>query len=181
MRDIDYQVWRHAMAQLDEIASAMERKWGVDRLPRLVAADLAARFYSQVDKLNAALEVGSPADIEHHATRMATAWRALDAAAVAAGGVPLEPRYLEARLPDGRLLVIAGGPEDAWCLAQANRSAVVWSLEEIARVLDKFELVNVAKHHFEGATVTDCRPEPSRPPPDWAKGDPLPLSMLASG
>jgi hypothetical protein len=181
MRDVDFQVWRHAMAQLDEVAAACEARWGVDRLPRLVAADLSARFHSQLDKLNAALEAGSPADIEHHATRMANAWRALDAAAVAAGARPLEPHYLEGRLPDGRVLVVCGSREEQWALSRENRAAVVWSMEEIAKVLWKFEMVNDAKITFSGATVTDCRPEPSKPPPDWSKGDPLPFDMMGAG
>jgi hypothetical protein len=181
MRDIDFTVYRHAMAQLDELAGAMEAKWGVDRLPRLVPADLAEKFYSQLDKLNAAIEVGSPADIEHHAGRMQNAWRALDGAAVAAGALPLSVKALEGRLPDGRVLVVVDGVTEQWAAAQANRGAVVWNMAEIARVLHEFELTNTAKTIFPGAEVINTRPPPTRPPVDWSKGDDLPLDMRAAG
>lgn len=181
MRDIDFAIYRHAMAQLDELAGAMEAKWGVDRLPRLVPADLASKFYSQADKLDAAIEVGSPADIEHHAGRMQNAWRALDAAAEAAGALPLSPRYLEARMPDGRLLVICGDLESHWAMAHANRAAVVWNMDEIARVLHQFELTNTAKTVFPGAEVVNTRPALTKPPVDWSRGDDLPANMMAAG
>jgi hypothetical protein len=183
MRDIDFAVYRHAMAQLDEVAAACEARWGVDRLPRLVAADLAAKFYSQLDKLNAALEVGSPADIEYHATRMGNAWRALDTAAQAAGARPLEPHYLEGRLPNGTVLVVCGSREEQWALSRENRAAVVWSMEEIARVLWEFELTNTAKTIFKGAFVEQARIDPERvkPPVDWSKGDALPFDMMGAG
>lgn len=181
MRDIDFAVYRHAIAQLDELAGVMEAKWGVDRLPRLVQADLAEKFYSQLDKLNAAIEVGSPADIEHHAGRMQNAWRALDGAAEAAGARPLSPKALEGRLPDGRLLVIVQGTAEHWAAAHANRQAVVWNMEEIARVLYEFELTNTAKTVFPGAEVVNTRPTPTKPPVDWSRGDDLPLDMRAAG
>lgn len=180
MRDVDFQIYRHVMAQLDEVASAMEAKWGVDRLPRLVAADLAEKFYSQLTKLNAAIEVGSPADIEHHAGRMQNAWRALDAAAEAAGAVPLSIKALEARMPDGRLLVVVSGTVEHWAAARAYRGCVVWNMEELARVLSDFELVNKAKTTLEGAIVNDTRPA-LKPAVDWSVGDELPQSMMAAG
>jgi hypothetical protein len=167
------------MSQLDEVASHMERRWGVDRLPRLVHADLAERFYSQLDKVNAALEVGSPADIQYHAERMKNAWQALNDVAEAKGALPLSPKSVEARLPDGRLLVICDDPEGHRKVAQENRAAVVWDMEEIVRVLWAQELVNVAKAHFPGAEVTDCRPTPDKAKPNWKKGDDLPDFMAA--
>ena len=40
---------------VDEVAVAMERKWGVDRLRRLVSDDLRERFDRQARKWNEAL------------------------------------------------------------------------------------------------------------------------------
>lgn len=178
-----------AVEQLDEIARSMERKWGVGRLPRLVPIDLAEKYWRQFKLLNAAITEeatgGSVANVEYQAGRMCKAWTALDKAAEAAGAAPLAPGYLDARFPDGRLLVICGDPVDAHRLAGDDRMATVWSLAEIATVLWNFELVNDAKRLWPGAQVEPARVDPDtmKPPVDWSKGDPLPfdLQVLAAG
>lgn len=173
-----------AVEALDEVAHRMERKWGVGRLPRLVSADLAAKFHRQVEKLNAEIleeATAGIADVEREAGRMVNAWMALDAAAEAAGADPIKPKRLEARLPDGSLLVVVDGPEGAWSVAHEDRAAVVWSMEEIARVLWQFSMVNDAKITFPGAKVEQARvdPETVKPKVDWKQGDALPDVMMA--
>ena len=174
-----------AIEALDQVAHEMELRWGVGRLPRLVAAfdpELAARFWSQLEKLNAACETGAVADQEIHATRMRAAWIRLDREAKAAGCQPISPKRIEGRLPDGRLLVVVDGPEAAWKVANDDRAAVVWSIEEISRVLWQFEMVNEAKITFPGARVEKARvdPEQTKPPVNWKQGDQLPPDMLMS-
>lgn len=173
-----------AIEALDEVARAMELKWGVDRLPRLVAAfdaGLAQRFWSQLDKLNAACETGILSEQETQASRMRAAWLRLDREAEAAGCEPISPKRIEGRLPDGRLLVVADGREGAWRVAADDRAAVVWSIDEICRVLWQFEMVNDAKRVVPGARVENARVDPERTKPkvDWSKGDQLPDVMLA--
>lgn len=174
-----------ALEQLDEVAHQAELRWGVGRLPRLVPVDLAERFWRQKEKLDQAITEeatgGSIANTEHEAGRMLNAWRALDATAEAAGALELDPGRLEARLPDGRLLVVCGDPVDARQIVGDNREAVVWSMEEIARVLWQFEMVNDAKRVWPGATVEQVRVEPERvkPPVDWKNGDELPEALRA--
>jgi len=172
-----------AIEALDEVARGMEVKWGVGRLDRLVAAfdpELAAKYWRQWELLNAACETGYLEEQETQASRMRNAWMALDRAAEAAGAEPIKPKRLEARLPDGRLLVVVDGPEGAWTVAHEDRAAVVWSMEEIARVLWNFELVNDAKAKWTGCHVENARVDPERTKPkvDWSKGDELPPDML---
>lgn len=174
-----------ALEQLDEVAATCERRWGVGRLPRLVPVDLATRFHAQVEKLNLAITEeatgGSMATVEYEAGRMVNAWRALDAAAEAAGAFELDPGRLEARLPNGRLLVVCGDPVEARRIVRDDREAVVWSMDEIARVLWQFEMVNDAKTVWPGARVEEVRVDPERlkPPVDWNKGDELPDALKA--
>jgi hypothetical protein len=87
---------------------------------------------------------------------------------------------MEARLPDGRLLVVCDDLRAHHRLAHDNRAAVVWDMEEIARVLWRFELVNDAKTVWPGAVVREARvdPEKVKPRVDWRKGDELPVDML---
>lgn len=173
-----------AIEALDEAAREQELKWGVGRLPALVAAfnpDLAQRFWSQLDKLNAACEAGALAEQEEHANRMRKAWMALDRAAEAAGCPPLDPRYMETLLPDGSLLVVCADLASAHRMANDSRKAIVWSLEEVARIAWEFSLVNDAKTIWKGATVQNTRidPERARPKVDWKRGDDLPDVMAA--
>ena len=174
-----------ALEQLDEVARQAERRWGVGRLPALVSVDLAERFWRQKEKLDAAITEeatgGSMANVEFEAGRMVNAWMALGAAAEAAGAVPLSPRHLEARLPDGRLVVVCGDPVEAHQIAGDHRMASVWSMEEIARVLWQFEMVNDAKVVWPGARVEEARVDPTRvlPKVRWDVGDELPDGLKA--
>jgi hypothetical protein len=177
-----------AVEALDEIASQCERRWGVDRLPRLVSVDLAERFYRQVEKLNDAISDectgGSMANVEYEAGRMANAWRALDEAAVAAGSLEASGRCMGARMADGRSLVICEDREamGVWQMQNAGQAAAVWTMEEVVAVLEGFDLVNRTKHLFEGAVVEDVRASRKV---NWARGDELPddlrLSLLGAG
>lgn len=173
-----------AVERLDEVAHSLELKWGVGRLPRLVPVDLAAKFYRQVEKLNAEITeeaTAGIANVEREAQRMVNAWMALDVAAEAAGADQASPRYMAARMSDGRSLVICSDLEGmgVWLRQNADQAAAVWTIEEVARVLEGFDLVNRTKHLFDGATVDEVRVKAERY--DWGKGDPLPDSLLMAG
>lgn len=177
-----------AIEALDEVASRMERKWGVGRLPKLVGVDLAERFYRQVDKLNGAIVEeatgGSVANVEVEAGRMVNAWMALDGAAVAVQADQASGRCMGSRMSDGRLLVICEDLEamGVWRQQNAEQGAAVWTIDEVVAVLEGFDLVNRTKHLFEGAVVEEVRVKPEV---NWRRGDELPDDMrnqfLAAG
>jgi hypothetical protein len=175
-----------ALEALDEVAHRLERKWGVDRLPRLVPNDLAERFWRQKEKLDAEIleeATAGFANVEREAGRMSNAWRALDRAAEAAGADQASGQWMAARMSDGRSLVICGDLEgvQVWRQQNAGSAAAVWSMEEVVRVLEGFDLVNRTKHLFDGAVVDEARVNPERVKPkvDWQKGDNLPDYMMA--
>ena len=74
-----------ALERLDEVATGYEKKWGVDRLIRLVDQGLAERFQEQLELLNSALERHAVLDVISHADALARGWAALDAAAESQG------------------------------------------------------------------------------------------------
>jgi hypothetical protein len=175
-----------AVEALDEVAHRMERKWGVGRLPRLVSVDLAAKFCRQVEKLNAEIleeATAGIADVDREAGRMVNAWMALDAAAEAAGADQASASYLTARMSDGRLLAVSDSSEGMQDFVRENagQGAAVWTIDEVVRVLEGFDLVNRTKHLFPGAKVEQARvdPETMKPKVDWKKGDALPDVMMA--
>src|SRR5690606_27231214 len=121
-----------AVDRLDEIAHAMERKWGIDRLPKLVDPALAARFAAQAEKLNAALRSERPDAMAAQAAAMERAWKALDAAAIAAGHEPLAPMVWETVIPStGEIVAIVRTSEEASTIAR-ERNGSVYTLAEVA-------------------------------------------------
>jgi hypothetical protein len=149
---------RVALECLDEIALAMERKWGVGRLPRLVDPALAAKFDAQRDKLNDAIHSERQDAIAAQAAAMERAWKALDAAAAAKGAQPLSPNVWEATTPAGEVIAIVRTPEEATLIARERKGAV-WTVAEVAIALDAFgDHVRAVKEKFPGANVTAVRP-----------------------
>ncbi len=166
----DY-VIRAVLDGLDQMASEMERKWGVDRLRLLVSDLLRVKFDAQTGRLDAAIEADRVQYIQAQAEAMKRAWLALDAAATEAGHPPLSPEVWECTLPStGEVVSMVRTEAEAHHVCRDGR---VFTLDEIARLIDGLpEAVLEAKRIFPGATVTDVRP---RKPIDWKKGDEIPF------
>ena len=79
-----------ALERLDEVATGYEKKWGVDRLIRLVDQGLAERFQEQLELLNSALERHAVLDVISHADALARGWAALDGAAESQGSPQID-------------------------------------------------------------------------------------------
>lgn len=79
-----------ALERLDEVATGYEKKWGVDRLQKLVDQDLAERFQEQLELLNSALERHAVLDVISHADALARGWVALDTAAESQGSPQID-------------------------------------------------------------------------------------------
>lgn len=148
-----------SLDRLDAVAAAMERKWGIDRLPKLVDAPLAVRFRSQAERLDEAIRIGVPAAVSAQAEAMLRAWHALDAAALAGGWKPLVPTIWEAVLPEtGEVVAIVRDADEAFALAKERKGAV-WTLAEVGIAIEAFgDMVRATKEAFPGAEVTAVRP-----------------------
>jgi hypothetical protein len=142
---------------VDALAVEMERKWGIDRLRLLVDQELRHRFDRQRVKFNTALWHGDLPEVEREAARMATAWRALDAAATAAGAKPIEPEVIAEFVVDAMVVAIVRDTAAARAVQADGRARQTWTLEELERVLRAFPAVVKAKHTFPGATVAAAR------------------------
>ena len=146
-----------SLDRLDAVASAMERKWGIDRLPMLVDAPLAVRFRSQAERLGAAICLNVSAAVSAQAEAMLRAWNALDAAAITAGWKPLNTTIWETVLPEtGEIVAIVRDADEALA---ADRKGAVWTLAEVAIAIEAFgDTVRATKEAFPGAEVTAVRP-----------------------
>jgi hypothetical protein len=151
---------RASLDRLDAIASAMERRWGVDRLPKLVDAALAVRFAAQRDRLDEAIRANHAELVSVQAEAMIRAWNALDAEATKAGAPPLAPTVWETVLPrSGEVIAIVRDSEEEAFAPANERKGAVWTLAEVAVAIEAFgEQVRAVKATFPGAEVTSVRP-----------------------
>lgn len=151
--------------EVDLVASEMERKWGVDRLRLMVDKDLREKFDRQRYLFSQAIWCGELEDVRTQSRRMAAAWRALDRAATEAGKAQAAPEVWEVALSNGRTVAILRDWTDAALFEaqRSDRSAQVYTLAEIARLIEAHPEVVKAKAVFSGAEVTQVR-APERDP-----------------
>jgi hypothetical protein len=149
-----YIAGRAYLDEADQTACEMETKWGADRLRLLVSSDLREKFDRQRYLLNQAIWHGELEDVRTQSGRMVKAWTALDTAATAGGKQPLAPTVWEVGLPEGRVAAIVQNDHDAHAVNAEGREVVVYTLEEIGRLLSGYPDIAVAKAVFPGATIT---------------------------
>ena len=154
-----------ALDEADLVAGQMERKWGVDRLRLLVSVELREKFDRQRYLFNQAVWHGELEDLRTQSKRMVNAYRALDREAEANDKLPLsslteaQVPVMETALQDGRVLMIVADA-DALSLAgrlQDDRHAVVWSIAEVARMIETDAWISAVKLTFPGAEVKGVR------------------------
>ena len=156
---------------LDQVARAMERKWGIGRLRLLVSDLLRAKFDEQKDRLDAAIASDEERYVRIHAEGMRRAWAALDLSATEAGKTPLAPEVWECVLPEtGEVISLVRTEAEAHHVARACR---VFTVAEIATLIASLgDAVLEVKRQFPAAAITGIR---RKPPIDWSRGDDIPF------
>ncbi|HSM20326.1 MAG TPA: hypothetical protein VK844_08160 [Hyphomicrobiales bacterium] len=167
---LDY-VIRAILDGLDQVALAMERKWGVGRLRLIVSDGLRARFDAQKDRLDAAIEAKEEAYVRAQAEGLRRAWAALDREASEAGCAPLSPEVWECVLPSsGEVVSLVRSEAEAHHVCRACR---VFTLAEIGLLIEALgDKPLEVKDRFPGASLIGIH---AKPPVDWEKGDTLPF------
>jgi len=151
-----------SLDRLDAVASAMERKWGIDRLPKLVDAPLAVRFRRQAERLDEAIRSDVSAAASAQAEAMLRAWNALDAAALAGGWKPLSPTIWETVLPEtGEVIAIVRDADEAFALAKERKGAV-WTLAEVTAVRPAGTTAKLAIGSAAPVVATERETKPAR-------------------
>ena len=155
-------------AETDEVslvAAEMEKKWGVDRLRLLVDKELREKFDRQRYKFSHAIWHGNLQEVIVESRRMVAAWRALDRAAEAAGRPQTAPEVWEVALSNGRVVAVLRDWQDAALFEKQrqDRSAMVYTLEEVARLIEAFPEVIKARQMFGGGEITRTK-GPDRDP-----------------
>jgi hypothetical protein len=143
---------------LDLVAIEMERKWGADRLRLLVQIELREKFDRQRYLVNQAIWHGELEDVRKECRRMVKAWRALDGAAEAAGATPAASGEVwECVGASGAVYALVRQAGDARHVRADGRHVRVYTLDEVAHLLDGFPALAKAKAIFPGAAVVKVR------------------------
>jgi hypothetical protein len=152
-----------AIDGVDVTAQAMERRWGCDRLRLLVDTPLREKFDRQRLLWNRAVWHGDLVELQKQAERMTKAWQVLDGAAEAAGAPELAPEVLELGMPDG--VVVALVPDRAYAqrVQAEGRAVILWTHDELVKILENYLEVNDVKLTWPGATVSAVRREITDP------------------
>ncbi len=162
---------RSMVEGLAEVASAVERRWGVGRLRQLASDPLRLRFDEQQSRVDAAVASGEERFVRIQTEAMRRAWETLERAAIETGVMPLSADVWETALPKtGEVVAIVRSEID---LAQVASGCPAFTLAEIALLIEKLgpEALET-KRVFRGAVVTDMRASETF---DWSKGDDMPF------
>jgi hypothetical protein len=141
----------------DAVAMAMETRWGAGRLRLLVSAELREKYDRQRYLFNQAIWHGDLEAVRRESSRMIAAWQALDKAATINHALELSSNVWEVALEDGTVVAMVRTVEEAKAVVREGRQVVVYTLEEIGRMLTNYRAVTEVKEAFPGATVTQIR------------------------
>jgi len=151
-----------AVLEFDKAATAYEERWGRDRLADLASPELRERFYQQIYRMNQAISAVDWREVEHQCAVTLRGYAALETAALEAGHKPLQGRFWDAPMADGRVLCVCPDHHEAGEVARQRKgdNVLVYSVEEIANILatnEAAKAVDIVKAAFPGATVTGSR------------------------
>jgi hypothetical protein len=181
-----YLAGRAAIDEADKAAVECERRWGVGRLRLLVSVPMREKFDRQRYLLNQAIWHGDLEAVKREASRMVRAWNALDQTAEELGAAYVPGEVWETSFSDGTVVAVVRTSAEAHKVIADGRKVVVYSLEEVAKLLEGSRLVNQVKAAFPGATVEKATRMPSDPlnafsdsraelDKAWDEGDPIPF------
>lgn len=149
---------RAELPQVDQAIRASEARWGVGRLETLVSPATLMAWKRGFGQWSEAVWSGDLARVRDLGPKIMLALRVMGDEADARGHAPLAAETWEARCEDGRILVVTRTQAEAHAavVAQqaAGREAVVFAMDELARLLPKFETMNAVKLTFPGSRVT---------------------------
>ena len=127
---------RAALATYDAVVRAAEVKWGIDRLPLLVEADLRDRFWAQMDVLNVALTKGSGVEVEEAVAATVRGVQALERRAVELGAQPVTGEVWEETTPNGAVVAVCRDASEIAKIRADGRLDRVYSMSEVAAIVE---------------------------------------------
>lgn len=152
-------VWRQSGPRraVDDMVAELERRWGFERLPRLVSPELRARFEQALDMHRQATMAGE--DLAEMDSMMTRAWAALEAEALGRGESPLPGAVAVWQADEAERGTICLCLDDEHAQALLARAKAegenieVWTLAEVGRIVQIGGVLAEAKKAFPQAKV----------------------------
>jgi hypothetical protein len=138
---------------VDQKIHALEIKWGVGRLLALVSDDTRGRFRKGNLLWQEAITGSDLEGVRELGPKIITAWDFMDREAASLGASELSPVVWEARTPCGTVIAVVRTAAEAHAVAREGRDVRIYTMEELARILPQFFLVNQIKDAFPAAKV----------------------------
>lgn len=160
---------------VDQAFRDSEARWGVGRLANLVSPETLLSFKRGFAMWSEAIAAGDVAQVQALAPKMLAALAFMDREADARGHAPLSVNAWEAATPDGGVLIVCRTQAEAHALAKApdGRARQIWTVEELARVIDRIGIVAEIKAASPGARVAKLVQHDASFADDFAKSDRL--------
>ena len=155
-----YGMFITGQAWVDELTlcvEGMERKWGAGRLRLMVGPELREKFDRQRYLTNQAVWHGDLEDVKAQCRRMINGWKALDKVADDAGLERCATEAWEVAGASGLVHVIVRTIDDAKDYKMGRQNACVYTLAEVAVILDALSPVEALKSAFPDAEVVQLR------------------------
>ena len=155
-----YGMFITGQAWVDELTlcvEGMERKWGAGRLRLMVGPELREKFDRQRYLTNQAVWHGGLEDVKAQCRRMINGWKALDKVASDAGLERCATEAWEVAGASGLVHVIVRTIDDAKDYKMGRQNACVYTLAEVAVILDALSPVEALKSAFPDAEVVQLR------------------------
>lgn len=155
-----YGMYVTGQAWVDEVTlcvERMEKKWGAGRLRLMVGPELRDKFDRQRYMTNQAIYHGGLEDVRTQCRRMITGWGTLDRVADEMGLERLPVSAWEVSGLSGVVHVIVRTLDDAIDYRKGRQNVAIYTLDEIAVLLDAQGLLGAAKSVFPDAEVVGVR------------------------
>lgn len=146
------------LGPFDQAAREMDRKWGVDRLPEIVAPESAAKWGKAMAGLNDAINSEDADKVKFWVEVCLRGLKAMDDEAIKSGHPISDPMIWEYQYEGQTYGIIEDGRH--WPAAYAKRPGlVIFTMREAAIALHAHRngLVEAVKLAFPGAEITGIR------------------------
>lgn len=146
------------LGPFDNAVRAMDRKWGVDRLPELVSTESALKWGKAVAGLNEAIQSEDPERVKKWVDGCLRGLDMMDEEATKSGQPISDPQIWEYQYEGQQYGIIEDGRH--WPAAYAKRpKLVIFSMREVAIALHAHRngLVEAVKLAFPGAEISGIR------------------------
>jgi len=158
---------RDIVTSVDERARGCNRRWGFNRLPHLVPLDWLEKYRRQKLKWEQACLDATPypteanmAAVRRHGEAMLKAYDKLEQLAEDAGHDLAPLHQWEFELADGTPVILVRDRADLSRVDAKGRACQIWSLDEVADVVERFPMLSKVKDCFPGAEIIPMRTSP---------------------